>query len=237
MASILKIKRSSVQGKAPTTSDISTGEIALNTRDGKFFSSDGSNVFELGANTATSRIGQLYVGNTNPFVLPTSDGTTGQTLKTDGSGNVTWSNAGDDETEGTTNSATPTVIDTFDKRLFRSAKYVAQISNLDGFQTSEVLVIHRGGNVDFSQYGDVVLSSKASLGNFSTTINGNLVELKFTPTTNSFVSTITAKRALVAIANVLVFPTDTDCDVGTLGILDLGSVADASIDNSQDLNT
>lgn len=90
MASVVKIKRSSIQGKAPTTSDITTGEIALNLRDQKLFSSNGSVVFEIGANNATSHIGTLTVGNTTPFTFPTSDGTNGQVLQTDGSGTVSW---------------------------------------------------------------------------------------------------------------------------------------------------
>lgn len=48
MASTIKIKRSSVAGKRPTTSDIATGELALNTTDQKIYSSNGSVVFELG---------------------------------------------------------------------------------------------------------------------------------------------------------------------------------------------
>ena len=48
MASTIKIKRSNVAGKTPTTSDIDTGEIALNIKDQKLYSSNGSSVFELG---------------------------------------------------------------------------------------------------------------------------------------------------------------------------------------------
>jgi len=64
--STIRIKRSSVAGKRPTTSDISTGELAINTKDFKLFSSNGTAVFELGnagalANT-NARIGLL---NTN----------------------------------------------------------------------------------------------------------------------------------------------------------------------------
>jgi len=64
--STIRIKRSSVAGKKPTTSDISTGELALNTKDFKLFSSNGTAIFELAnasalANT-NSRIGLL---NTN----------------------------------------------------------------------------------------------------------------------------------------------------------------------------
>lgn len=90
MASIVKIKRSSVQGKAPTTSDIQAGELALNTRDGKLFSSDGSKIFEVGANTSALTVGSITIGNTNPFTLPETDGFNGQVIKTDGNGNLTW---------------------------------------------------------------------------------------------------------------------------------------------------
>jgi len=93
MASIVKIKRSAIQGKAPTTSDITTGEIALNTRDGKLFSSDGSSVFEIGANNSVSKIGTLTVGNTTPYTFPTADGTADQVLTTDGAGNITFADA------------------------------------------------------------------------------------------------------------------------------------------------
>lgn len=90
MASIVRIKRSSVQGKRPSPSDLSAGELALNTRDGKLFSSDGSAVFEVGANSASIEVGTLTVGNSSPYILPTSDGTSGQVLVTDGSGNVSF---------------------------------------------------------------------------------------------------------------------------------------------------
>jgi len=95
MASIVKIKRSSVQGKAPTISDIQAGEIALNTRDGKLFSSDGTKVFEVGANVHSLQVGtgSISIGN-NAYTLPTSDGTAGQVLKTDGNGNVVFDNSG-----------------------------------------------------------------------------------------------------------------------------------------------
>jgi archaellum component FlaF (FlaF/FlaG flagellin family) len=91
MASILKIKRSAVRGKSPTTADLQQGEIALNTRDKKLFSSDGSAIFEIGSNTAISKIGTLTLGNTNPFTFPTSDGASAQVLETDGSGTLSWS--------------------------------------------------------------------------------------------------------------------------------------------------
>ena len=54
MAATIKIKRSAVAGKAPSTSDINGGELALNTKDGRLYSSDGTNkIFEIGANNHT----------------------------------------------------------------------------------------------------------------------------------------------------------------------------------------
>jgi hypothetical protein len=92
MASVVRIKRSSVQGKAPRVSDLEHGELALNTRDGKLFSSDGSSVFEIGANSEFASVGTLTLGNTNPYTFPSYDGESGQILKTDGSGNLNWVN-------------------------------------------------------------------------------------------------------------------------------------------------
>jgi hypothetical protein len=90
MASVVKIKRSSIQGKAPTTSDITTGEIAINLRDQKLYSSNGSVVFEIGANNTTSHIGTLTVGNSSPYTFPTSDGSENFVLSTDGSGTLSF---------------------------------------------------------------------------------------------------------------------------------------------------
>lgn len=50
---VFKLKRSSVAGKIPTTSDIAIGELGINLTDRKLFSSDGSNVWEIGANLTT----------------------------------------------------------------------------------------------------------------------------------------------------------------------------------------
>ena len=64
MAAIVKIKRSAVQGKVPTTSQIEAGELALNTRDGVLYSTDGSSVFQVGANTQNQNItNDATVGN------------------------------------------------------------------------------------------------------------------------------------------------------------------------------
>ena len=44
MAQIIKLRRSSTEGKVPTTSDLNLGELAINTHDGRIFfeKNDGS---------------------------------------------------------------------------------------------------------------------------------------------------------------------------------------------------
>ena len=51
MASTIKIKRSGVANKTPTTADIATGELAINYKDQKLFSSNGTAVFQIGASS------------------------------------------------------------------------------------------------------------------------------------------------------------------------------------------
>ena len=55
MASTIRIKRSSVAGKSPNTSNLSTGELALNLADKKIYSSNGSAVFEVGSESFSNK--------------------------------------------------------------------------------------------------------------------------------------------------------------------------------------
>jgi hypothetical protein len=48
VASTIKIKRSGVAGKQPNTSTISVGELAINFKDQKLYSSNGTAVFQIG---------------------------------------------------------------------------------------------------------------------------------------------------------------------------------------------
>ena len=56
MAQTLKLKRSSVSGNTPSTSDLELGEVAINTYDGKMFikKNDGSDsIVEIGGTSGT----------------------------------------------------------------------------------------------------------------------------------------------------------------------------------------
>jgi hypothetical protein len=82
MASVIKIKRTSVSGNLPTTDNLDTGELALNIPDRRLYTSNGSAILEIGSNPST-----LIVNN---YSFPSTDGTNGQILKTDGNGNLSF---------------------------------------------------------------------------------------------------------------------------------------------------
>lgn len=86
MANKLQIKRTSVTGRTPNTTNsgnthfIDTGELALNLTDGKMFSSNGSAYFEVGSNlsslsvTSNTSVGDTLVLSANGIKF--SDNTT-----------------------------------------------------------------------------------------------------------------------------------------------------------------
>jgi mucin-19 len=94
---VFRIKRSSIAGKVPNTSTLSVGELALNLTDRKLFSSDGSNVFETGANLTTLTVStNTSVNNiivTGGIYTNGTFGSTGQVLTTNGSA-IYWGAGG-----------------------------------------------------------------------------------------------------------------------------------------------
>ena len=66
MATTFQLKRSSVAGKVPNTSTLSIGELGLNLTDQILYSSNGTGVFEIGANVTNQTIKtSLLVGNSS----------------------------------------------------------------------------------------------------------------------------------------------------------------------------
>ncbi|MDV7271845.1 MULTISPECIES: hypothetical protein [Paracoccaceae] len=85
MASIIRLKRSSVAAKVPTTAQLDLGELAVNTRDGKLFlkRADGSEeIVEVGARWGAFTA--HAAGNTLTFRYNGTD-----ILALDASGNLT----------------------------------------------------------------------------------------------------------------------------------------------------
>tara|TARA_Y100000004_G_scaffold133476_1_gene150857 strand:+ start:456 stop:1280 length:825 start_codon:yes stop_codon:yes gene_type:complete len=90
MATVIQFKRSSTENDVPSTSDLALGELAVNTYHGRFYTekNDGSaSVVEVGSNPASLTINDA-------ITFPTSDGSNGQALITDGSGTLSFSTVG-----------------------------------------------------------------------------------------------------------------------------------------------
>ena len=86
MANVIKPKRTTSSGNVPDTSDITTGEMAVNLADKKLYVRDtGSNILELTTRTVTSLDDTTI-----------SSPSTGQVLKWTGSA---WTNQADSEGE------------------------------------------------------------------------------------------------------------------------------------------
>ena len=90
MATVIQFKRSSTQNDTPATSDLALGELAINTYHGRVYTekNDGSAaIVEVGSVPASLTIN-------NAITFPTSDGSSGQVLQTNGSGTLSFANVG-----------------------------------------------------------------------------------------------------------------------------------------------
>ena len=80
MSNKLQIKRTTVSGRTPNTTSsgnthyIDIGELAVNLPDGKLFSSDGTNFFEVGSNLSLISVGgNTFFSNSTVVKITTND--------------------------------------------------------------------------------------------------------------------------------------------------------------------
>lgn len=109
MANKFQIKRTSVSGRTPNTTNsansafIDAGELAFNLADKKLYSSNGSASFEVGANlaslvTTNATVNYLTITSNGYLVANGTSGTPGQILTTSGTGIYWANNAGSSST-------------------------------------------------------------------------------------------------------------------------------------------
>jgi len=126
------------------------------------------------------------------FTFPTSDGSSGQFLKTNGAGVLSFATAGvtlnhSAIADGTTTVSTSTTsnIDTFSASSFRSAKYVISAANSEDsrFEIFEANITHDGTNAYVSTFGSTT-SGTEPLGTFSADVSGGNVRFRVTSITD-----------------------------------------------------
>ena len=122
------------------------------------------------------------------FTFPTSDGSNGQFIKTDGAGNLSFASAGatlshSDLADASTTvaSSATSVLNTFTKTTYRSAKYFISIvdSTNSRFEIVEANVTHDGTDAYISTFGSTT-NYTDPLTTFSADINGNDVRVLVT---------------------------------------------------------
>ena len=219
MASVVKIKRSAVAGKRPTTSNIETGEIALNLSDGRLYSSDGSTVFEIGANPHSLSVGAGAFSIANGAItFPTSDGSTGYFLKTDGAGTLSWDTAaGAIGSQYVSNSYFQPVLANTNAWLTASNTAIAdrmQVANVISY-TAKYLEVANSANL-----GEVSNSYLTS------TYTSNATFQAFVANTNAYIA---ASAASGGLSN-----TEVDSRIDAkIQVLDIGDIVNADGNSGQ----
>jgi hypothetical protein len=137
------------------------------------------------------------------ITYPTTDGTSGQVLTTNGSGILSFADPSGSGLDGgtiTTTSTSITDLDTFSASSSRGGKYTVTLSDSTSgeYQTTEVHIIHDGTNSSISQFGTVLQGGSDELATFSTDISSGSVRLRVTPaSTNS--TKISYKKILIDV--------------------------------------
>ena len=195
----IKIKRSAVAGKIPTSDQLPLGEVALNTYDGRLFASKnvgiGTTVFAVnpwvtgvgtntyntyftegnvgvGLTTPTSKL--TISGNANVSGVITASSFSGQ-LDT-GSGTITSSST-------TTTTTSETAIASLNASTFRSAVFQVQVVRGTNYNMTTINVLHDGTNTYMTEYGTI--NHPTSVSSFSTDINSGSLRLLASPTSSS----------------------------------------------------
>lgn len=180
-----------VQSITVDTSIISTGDTNTYMQ---FHASDQWRVVTGGTERIEANSSGLRINNS--WYLPTSGGTTGQVLTSNGTGVATFADAGGglDETTASTSSTTQTAIATYSATTYGSAKLLVVAKRGTERQISELLIVHDGTTAVATEYGQVY--TDASLVTFDVDISGGNIRLL--ATANSATTTnYTIKEILV----------------------------------------
>ncbi len=165
----VKIRRTTTAMKVPTTSDITIGEFSFNLTDRKAFTSDGSNVFEVGANVSSQTIGanSTVNGLSTGFIRFTTSGTSTQN------------------------------VDSWAIASWRSAQYTISIKDnaANNYQTACATMLFDGTVSTVSVYG--VVYSNTYMGTFTAAANATHAALQFTPVSTG--TTLSISRTLICI--------------------------------------
>ena len=99
-----------------------------------------------------------------------------------------------DITSTTMTTTSATTIATHSATVYRTVKYLVQLTQGTDYHSTEINLIHDGSTVYITEYG--TLYDNATLGTFDATISSGNILLKLTPGSNS---SLTARVVSTAI--------------------------------------
>ena len=181
---VIQVKKSGVTGNTPV--DLNTGELAINYADGKLFYKDGGNTISSIQNQNTFETinvdSTLVIASTPTDVLNLVAGSN-ITLTPDAiNKSITISSTGTGEYSGTLLTSTDSanqVLDSYNKTIYRTVKYVIQAISGSNIHSSEVVLTHNDSDTFASQYA--VVKSGPVLYTLGSTIVDGDVQLLVTP--------------------------------------------------------
>ena len=108
MATVIKLKRSTVAARVPTTSDLADGEVAINITDKKIYVNNGGTIVQISDNTGGAEIAAHLIPATNDtydlgssskrwrtaYLAASTIDLGGATISSDGSGTIAIAAAG-----------------------------------------------------------------------------------------------------------------------------------------------
>ena len=183
--------------KTNGSGDLSFGDVALGTN------TSGDYVASLVAGT-----GVTLSNNSGETATPTI--AIGQSVDTSASvtfGSIATGAITLDSGTGELNTSTQaitlntvTTVDSFDKTVYRQAKYLVQVTQGSKYTTSEVLLAHDGTTSYLSEYAVIELGGTVIPLTVSTSISGSNVLLRVTITDAATTSaTVKVARTLIAV--------------------------------------
>jgi hypothetical protein len=178
-------------GNATGNSLTITGNGLISANTGTFTGNVTANNLQVLAKSNLNSIGNVII----------TGGTSGQFIKTDGNGNLSFGNPG--ATGGSltrfisANSilVAATTLDTFSSNAYRSVIYQLQISSGTDYEATMISLLQNNTNVYISQYSDV--TSNVPLATFDASLAANVVTVTFTPV--NAVTTVTGIATLLAV--------------------------------------
>lgn len=126
-----------------------------------------------------------------------------------------------------TSGTTAQVIDSFDVTEYRSGEYILTTTAFNGYHTCKMLVLYNDSlalNTIFGEMGE-------NLGTFDTVMNGNILEVQFTPINPTAVVQFhkTLIPNIVASQSTSSLPTDLGVQDGVIDLLSGDGIIDLSI--------